>query len=297
MVSNWFSTGHYRFVRNTPQAIDLDMMRKMQSEVLPPTKFYDGTTHLTYLRPSRVWENWFCQSILGNDTLECTSLIIDWYNSTMHDFKTEVLKDPVTGRSLHAAEDIPKGSFINADDTYNHLHIDAHQWEGLNKFVKDFPEAKLYKGLVDFFVTYGFQNEPAGLNGWSVSVASTNTFTNHGCTPEQRNVMAFPYSEDKEVMYANERVFGFIQIRRPQLAMSTGALRDIKKGEALMMDYSEFRSQPAYETEFIQFLDNICSTGVGLVDSKDGSFVEKQDDDEDKENKTLYQHGLNKRVS
>ena len=68
----------------------------------------------------------------------------------------------------------------------------------MNKFIEDFPEAKLYKGrLRDFFLTYGFQNEPVGLSGWSVSVASTDTFTNHTCTTEQRNVKAYPYTYDQ----------------------------------------------------------------------------------------------------
>ena len=248
------------------------MTRRLQSKSLPPTQFYDGTTHNKYLRPSRVWENWYCRSNLGKDALECMSLLKNWYDSSKHGHKTMVIPDPVTGRSLHAAEDIPKGAFILGDDTHMHIHIDAIQWKGLNKFVKDFPDAKLYKGLRDFFLTYGFQNEPVGLSGWSVSVASNNTFTNHGCTPEEQNVQAFPYIADPEEFkefISKEKILELIQMRRPQLFMATGALRDIKKGEPIMMDYEAFRTYE--DPKYTKFLQDICDTGIGLVDSRDGS--------------------------
>ena len=59
--------------------------------------------------------------------------------------------------------------------------------------------------------------------------------------------------------------------------MSTGALRDIKKGEAIMMDYKEFRTEIQYDEEFMEFLQTICDKGIDLVlDAKDGSYVEKQ---------------------
>ena len=59
--------------------------------------------------------------------------------------------------------------------------------------------------------------------------------------------------------------------------MSTGALRDIKKGEAIMMDYKEFRTEIQYDEEFMEFLQTICDKGIDLIlDAKDGSYVEKQ---------------------
>ncbi len=90
-------------------------------------------------------------------------MLKNWFNASNHGFRTEVVRDPIKGRSLHAAEDIPKGAFVLGDDTHMHLHIDSHQWEALNDFVKEFPDAKLYKELRDFFLIYGFENEPNGL--------------------------------------------------------------------------------------------------------------------------------------
>ncbi len=274
MIHRMYSYSYYRFVRETPHAIDLDMMKSMQSLSLPPTSYYDGTTHVSYLRPNRVWENWYCRSILGRTSLECSTLIRDWYDPSKHGHKTEVRRDTIKGRSLHAAEDIPKGVFILADDTYMNLHIDAHQWEGLNNFVNDFPDASMYKDLRDFFLTYGFENEPIGLSGWSVSVASNNTFTNHGCTDAERNVKAFPFTLNATILDEEEdRMFSVLKLRRPLLGMATGSLREIKKGEAIMMDYSQFRTNK--DPKFTQFLQGICMTGKGLVNPVDGSIMDQ----------------------
>lgn len=270
----YHSEAYFRFVRETPTAYDLDMIRRFHPQKLPPTQFYDGTTHLRYLKPSRSWENWYCESDVGNESMECTMLLKRWYDRTKHNHKTVVLPHPIKGRSLHAAEDIPAGSFINADDTHAHLHIDAHQWYALNKFIEDFPEAKLYKDLRNFFITYGFENEPMGLSGWSVSVANNNTFTNHGCTDKERNVKAYPYSDDPAIIEIAERTFYFsiVMSRRPQLSMATGAMRDIKKGQEIAMDYSSFRTDS--DETFTEFLDGICNTGIGLVDATDGSSID-----------------------
>mmetsp|Transcript_7420 Transcript_7420/g.5245 ORF Transcript_7420/g.5245 Transcript_7420/m.5245 type:complete len:195 (-) Transcript_7420:98-682(-) len=181
---------------------------------------------------------------------------------------TEVVRDPIKGRSLHAAEDIPKGAFILGDDTHMSLDIDAHQWEGLNDFIEQFPDAKMYKDLRDFYIAYGFENEVQGLSGWSVSIASNNTFTNHACTVEDQKVAAFPFSTDPEVQDEVLYSFSIVFNRHPKLSMATGALRDIKKGEEIMLDYSDFRTY--MDPEFEGFLNDICKTGVGLVNATDG---------------------------
>lgn len=273
MIQGFYSKSYYRFVRETPHSIDLDMMKRMQSIQMPPTQFYDGTTHQRYLRPSRVWENWYCQSEIGKETLECSSLLKDLYDPINHGHKTEVRRDPVLGRSLHAGEDIPKGAFILGDDTHMHLHIDRNQWNELQKFIKDFPDAAMYKSLRDFFLTYGFENEPIGLSGWSVSIASNNTFTNHACTKDEQNVMGFPYTNDVELRERINRAFSIFNLRRPRLAMATRALRGIKSEETILIDYSDFRSEE--DQKFTQFLQGICATGVGLVNPDDGNVIDQ----------------------
>jgi spermidine synthase len=261
-----YSNSYSRFTRQTPTAMDLDIVRRMHPQQLPQTKFYDGVTHIRYLRPSKTWENWFCRSIHGKGTPNC-ALLKDWFDPSKHGHKTKIGRDTVIGRSLLAAEDIPKGSFILGDDTNLHLHLDGFQWEALNSFVEDFPDAKEYKTLRDFFISYGFQNEPIGLTGWSVSIASNNTFTNHGCAETDWNVGAFPYTKDPEILYESDLMFAMIWNRRPQLGMATAATRDIKEGETIMMDYSTFRTLE--DPKFTKFLQDICDTGIGLIDSSD----------------------------
>ena len=178
------------------------MVRHMHPE------FYDGETHERYLRPSLAWGNWFCQSIHGKGISHC-SLLEDWFNPSKHGHKTKIDRDPVLGRSLLAAEDISEGSFILGDDTNLHLHIDAYQWEALSNLVKDFPDAKEYTNLLDFFISYGFQNEPLGLTSWSLSIASNNIFTNHGCTETDWNVGSFPFTIDPEMIDESELMLVF----------------------------------------------------------------------------------------
>lgn len=110
-------------------------------------------------------------------------------------------------------------------------------------------------------------------SGWSVSVANNNTFTNHACTKADAKVRAFPYSDDPKLLdQVDHSTFSVVLNRHPKLAMATGALRDIKKGEEIMMDYSDFRSEE--DIKFTEFLDGICNTGVGLVDASDGSSMD-----------------------
>jgi len=268
-ILNQFSESYYRYVRMTPVALDLDIVRRFHRQPLPPTTFYDGTTHLRYLRPSRVWENWFCTSSIFKKSLECKWFFEDWFDQDKHDFKTEVKRDDIKGRSLYAAEDIPKGSFILADDAHNHLYMDAHHWDALEKFIEDFPDAKLYKQLRDFFIIYGFQNESISMSGWSVSIATNNTFSNHACTDEQELSGAFPFTRDPNVREDINWNFSMLFARRPQVAMVTGALKDIKKGDEIMIDYSGFRGDYP-DPKYLEFLEGMCSTSKGLVDAADG---------------------------
>ncbi len=264
-----YSGSYYRFVRDAPTAMDMDIITLMQPQPLQQTEFYDGATHLRYLKPSRIWENWFCQSNFGRDKPECTEIIQKWYDPSNHGYEFEVVTDPIKGRSLRAAEDIPQGGFIQGEDTFMHLHINAHQWESLEYFVEEFPEAKMYRDLQNFFITYGFQNESRGESGWSVSIASTNTFTNHGCTEKDQNAGAFPFSSDEKMLDASNPTLSIVINRRPQFGMVTVATRNIKKGDEIMMDYISFRTYP--DEKFTEFLAGICKTGVGLVDAQDGS--------------------------
>ena len=74
------------------------------------------------------------------------------------------------------------------DDAATGLRIDSQQWEALNDFIAQFPDAHLYQELRDIFVADGFESETLGLSGWCVSVANNSTFTNHASTQAEANV-------------------------------------------------------------------------------------------------------------
>jgi len=242
------------------------MMNRFHKQEHLPTRHYDGSTHANYLIPSRAWENWYCESNLGNKAKACKEFLNNFYDPIMHQAETEVRRDPVKGRGLYAVNDIPKGAFINADDSHLNLHIHRYQWNELNRFVEEYPDAQMYSQLRDFFTAYGFENEGNGNSGWTVSVGNTNTFMNHACTEEGRNADggATDDDDDEDLEYL---VFSPLTYRRKNASMLTVAARNIKAGEELQMDYSPFRS--VMTPEYAALLQSFCDNGEGLVPVND----------------------------
>jgi hypothetical protein len=210
----------------------------------------------------RVWENWYCNAPPGKDVPICTTVLPDWFDASYHHFSTEVRDDPVKGRSLYAAEDIPKGHFVLSSDAGLSLHLDAYQWEALNKFIDDFPHAVMYQQLRDFILAYGYQTEILGQSGWDVSIASNNTFTNHACTSDEVSVgWAVRAFLDENGL---DPGFSPPLMRRAHLfSVLTLATRNLKAGDEILTDYADFRSYA--DQEFLSFLDSICQEGIGLV--------------------------------
>ena len=253
---------YYSFVRDTPTAIDLDMVNRFDSMTSLPTNFYDGSTHMRYIRPSRIWENWYCQSKIGQEMPMCSTFLPRFYDSSFHSKPdaTEVRRDEIKGRALYAAENIPKDSFVISSDTWLSIHIDAFQFEALEKFIEDFPYAEMYTNFYDYIIAYGYQSEPLGGSGWTVSIASNNTFTNHACNEEDNMVQGGFQEEDKD---EKPVLFSPVITRRVEMMNIAVTQRDIKVGEEIMQDYHTFRSDEDHD--FNVFLDSICNSGEGLV--------------------------------
>jgi hypothetical protein len=263
-----------RFVRTNAPAIDVDIVERLHPNIAPlPTLVYDGETHRGYTQGlSRAWENWYCNTLPGRELPICKAILPKWFNSDYHSYDTEVRRDPVKGRSLFASKDIPKGNFILPHDAGLALRIDAQRWEALNKFVEDFPDAHLYKQIRDFFIAYGYESEQLGLTGWAVSIACNNTFTNHACTEQEKGAYYLKESyldEDGEYIGFSPPLY-----RKAELfSVLVEAIRDIKAGEEIMVDYAAFRSEGNHE-DFNKFLENMCTAGIGLVavdDEQDGA--------------------------
>lgn len=279
-----------RFGRKIAASIDLDIAsRFVPSAKSPPdmpTVIYDGPTHSGYMTPSRAWERWYCHTSPGKNLPVCQHFLRDWFDSSRHHYKTEVRRDPIKGRALYAAEDIPAGHFVLADDAVMSLRLDQQQWDGLTKFVEDFPDALMYKQLRDFFVAYGFEAEVMGSTGWAVSIASNNTFTNHACTAEERNVgyieSAYEGEDSEDVSFSP------VLARRAEIfSILSTALRDIHAGEEIMCDYLTFRTYGGEgNPEFDAFLSRVCRQEDGLV-----PVGTPEDDDDDEQDETTESRG------
>ena len=123
--------------------------------------------------------------------------------------------------------------------------MDRYQWEALNQFVEDFPDADMYRQLRDFWVAYGYEAEALGTSGWTVSIACNNTFSNHGCTPEEVAVNYANYvSYDTD---GAEIGFSPVLVRRSELAGSLAiTTHDIKAGDEILSHYAEFQKRNAW---------------------------------------------------
>jgi hypothetical protein len=269
------SKSYSSFFRINSPAIETDVIEKLHTNIaVLPTLIYDGMTHRKYNTMSRAWEHWYCNTLPGRNLPICNSFLERWYNANNHFYSAKVRQDPVKGRALVAVEDCPAGSFVLAHDAGLSMRLDRQQWLALNKFVKDFPEAEMYKQLRDFVLVYGYESEALGTTGWAVSIACNNTFTNHGCTPEQINLewMAEThFSEDG----APDISFSPPLYRKSELlGILTQAARDVKAGEEFMSDYSTFRDSLDDEVGFTEFLRTMCDKGIGLVPANEAGTQE-----------------------
>jgi hypothetical protein len=270
------STTVSKFLRRNVPALENDIVRYFHlTKDGPLTLVYDGATHASYQRPSKHWQQWHCHTPPGNQFYECKNFLKEWYDRDKHYKTTEVHSHPVKGRTLVAVEPVSKGDFILPDDASSSLRLDHDQWEALNAFIERFPEAEWYKNLRDFFLAYGFESEPLGLTGWCVSTANNATFTNHACSEFEANSMYMTvlfFNEDDE-----DISFSPMQVRYSELfAVLVWATRDITAGEEIQENYRAFRTNPRHDVEFMNLLDQICETGLGMVPvHKGGSKIEE----------------------
>eukprot|EP00587_Corethron_hystrix_P002688 CAMPEP_0113317784 /NCGR_PEP_ID=MMETSP0010_2-20120614/12564_1 /TAXON_ID=216773 ORGANISM="Corethron hystrix, Strain 308" /NCGR_SAMPLE_ID=MMETSP0010_2 /ASSEMBLY_ACC=CAM_ASM_000155 /LENGTH=736 /DNA_ID=CAMNT_0000174855 /DNA_START=97 /DNA_END=2304 /DNA_ORIENTATION=- /assembly_acc=CAM_ASM_000155 len=253
---------HNFYTRQNAGAFTLDLAAKMtiSDESSVPTRFYDGTTHKLYTRPSRMWEEWYCRipELLTHKI--CTTIRPQFFDRKGNTEATVVVHHPDKGRSLHASESIPAGTFINLSDFGSSLFIDYADWGCFLNFTMEYSDATLYSKSRDMMIAYGYESYSNSRSGWITSVANVNTFTNHGCTEEERNVGGILQREDTKIVD-----FSPLLARHNEL-LHNGVIssRNIEKGEEILQNYLEFRDEEK-DPEYSKFLSEVCETNTGLV--------------------------------
>mmetsp|Transcript_32454 Transcript_32454/g.64339 ORF Transcript_32454/g.64339 Transcript_32454/m.64339 type:complete len:730 (+) Transcript_32454:87-2276(+) len=258
-----WNKSHENFIRQNAGAITLSLASKMSSTDMSnlPTKFYDGTTHKSYQRPSRAWEEWSCLSPAFNGHDMCTTYRPQLYDKTGNfNNSTVVALDDIKGRTLKATEAIPAGKFINLQDPATSLYLDLSEWRLLNDFIEKYPDASMYAELRDYIDEYGYESFSSSRVGWVVSTASVSTFINHGCTKEEFKVRAVVKREDPDVISHS-----YFFARHTEL-LNNGllVLKDIGKDEEILQDYREFWDAAA-SSEFDDFENEVCGNRIGLI--------------------------------
>jgi hypothetical protein len=259
-----------RFYRSASAAIDFDMIHRLTPKesnglIAPPTIIYDGSTHLHYKVPSRTWEIWYCSTPPGMNLQACSVLRSDIFDLKKQKNGVEVRRHPVKGRATYATESMAINDFVNFDDTALQFTIDAADWKALNKFIERYPEATRYRELRDWIVAYGYEALSLGMSGWSVSIASSNSFVNHACYDQEVKTGGCDFifvNEDNEPVV----VFSPVINRHPYIAgVSQCVIREVNAGDELVMDYGVFAAVPEERPYFQLFLTEICQGGKGLV--------------------------------
>ena len=262
------SESYARFYRSSTAAIDVDVIDRLLPGTTgygtPPTILYDGATHLRYKFPARNWEMWYCGTPPGKGLGACTFLRSNIFDLAYHHKGVEMRKHPIKGRALYATEPMSKNHFVAIDDTAWSISIDAIEWRALNDFIEAYPDATMYKGLRDWWVAYGFESYSLGMTGWSVSLASTNTFSNHACSDREVNTGPCDF------VFLNEDngYVGFSPVinRYPKIAAMTACvIRDINPGDEMAMDYIAFREEAEGHPYYEMFLTEMCQSGKGMV--------------------------------
>jgi hypothetical protein len=260
-----------RFYRSNSAAIDIDVIHRLLPKgtttgvSIPPTVIYDGSTHMHYKIPTRNWEIWYCSTPPGMYASGCSFFRSDIFNQQKHHKGVEVRKHPVKGRAVYATESMAINEFVNFDDTASLFNIDPADWKALNKFIENYPEATKYKDLRDWIFAYGFETLVIGMTGWSVSIASVNTFVNHACSEEEVKTAACDFifvNEDNEPSVA----FSPIINRHPFMASAAQCIiRSINAGDEVAMDYSAFVGDASERPYFQMLLTDMCQSGQGVV--------------------------------
>ena len=235
------SKTYSRFFRKNPASFDMDIVDTMSPPSPSSTSYinthlYDGPTHRSYVRPSRLWERWYCSKKPWKDMAACNEFVTKFFDPKYHVHDVEVRVHPVKGRTLYAAHDIPKGYLIHPRDSANTVIFDNEQYENFFNFITLHPSATLFKSMYWTIDGYGFESSGNGFNGYVVTTTEMS-FMNHGCNDEELNVnplLSIQEDEDKDTM----EFFNPVLVRRNEMAsVNSFTLRDIPKGEELLFDY------------------------------------------------------------
>lgn len=255
-----------RFFRRNPAGIDLDIAERVYSP--PPssssyinTKLYDGPTHLSYIRPSRNWEKWYCSKKPWKNMPVCNEFLVKALNTKYHAATNiEVRIDPVKGRTLYATENIAKGHILLPQDVANAISLDEDHYTAFAQFIEDVPSAHLFQSMYHTIDGYGFENVGYGFSGYAVTT-SIGTFMNHGCHEGELN------ASPMETLYLDEDeeetpYFSPVFLRRSEMySMFMYASRDIKAGEELLFDYRH--TYTSFKMDAAE--SNMCKGGNGYM--------------------------------
>ncbi len=272
----WFTSAaelHVRMQRN--------LIRTTLNEV-PIMYWFDETTMMAYQLPSRSVEDDFCNQ--PQKPFMCDEghgFDPEVPNAPISSFAVGISRIPGAGRGIFFQTDVPKGTFIAADESVYDILFYPSTTSIVNDMI-DYLDSSEFLHYSSLFYTYlfgyGFAFEYFGKAGYLVDTGIL-TFINHGCNGtgvmgEGKPLITTEMTADLERMPAELENYGtethvynpFID-RNNMRIITAGdkTLYDIKAGSELVDNYLRYLHEGNWKSGVLDYRAQCIASGKGVV--------------------------------
>ncbi|KAL3804429.1 hypothetical protein HJC23_011357 [Cyclotella cryptica] len=250
----------------------------------PALSHVDAATMYSYQIPPKSFESVYCRQ--ENEPEECEE-----YNG----FWPDVVDVPITevrvqksgvsesaGRGVFAVKDIPRDATIALEEGTRAFHVAPSTWKVLDA-VYEWSDENDFGGIEDklsamkyFIEGYGYACQLMGETHHTID-SGLMTFSNHGCNGSYNygdefhelteGTMDLSLEEIPEDHDCTAKPYSPIQERHLRQILSAGdvALREIKAGEEILVNYVMFANPDEWADEVRRLRDQCAGSAVGEV--------------------------------
>ena len=243
-------------------------LRTKLSRKAYPLAFYDGAVQHGLQHPNSGWEIAFCS--IPDNADDCNFLRnFELFEVYPNDPKEAGLVDPepflevrksnkagVEGLALYATRDLPKGAIFGYYDAATIVEISFRE-KAIMEEMADKASSEDITGVSDWLNKFGFD----GSLKYQCALASKMTYTNHACDAKDRNARSLRMSDDNRLAVWSP----LSQRHRIEFDVLVHVEKDIKEGDMILMNYSDFSECEDDKKE----LQDWCGGGGGKFENYD----------------------------
>jgi len=242
--------------------VNLKLRRNLHANA-QPLSYYDGAIQHTYQYPTAGWHGVYCMN--PENKLICDIPKTLFSTDREEEFFEPKLNINADGKSgVYAKKDMKKGHVSGLYDAATAIQLPASDYQKLKSFVGG--QSDNYKSFFKFLEIY--QHEGGGTsNTVHNSMLSLHTFANHACdhNPNFKGIYEeLPWSQELFVLWnpVGTRI-------RTELEHVVIATRDVKEGEMLTADYTEWDRYSFSTTERTEKFKEWCGKDYTPVENDD----------------------------